>query len=54
MSGQETDLLQWAAQQGVAVLVLVLVLLRLDTRLQAMQTSLDQLLAHLAGRALEK
>jgi hypothetical protein len=43
--------IQWALGQGVAVVILVWVLARVDNRLLALQSSVDQLLAYLRGKA---
>ena len=43
------DLLQWLVNQGVAVLVVVLLVLRLDTRLQAIADRLERLITAQSG-----
>jgi hypothetical protein len=47
----DQTLIQWAVGQGVAIVVLAYVLIRVDARLGAVQTSLDELLAYLRGKA---
>ncbi len=44
-----TQFIQWAVGQGVAVVVLAFVLLRLDARMEQLQQSVDRLLAALSG-----
>jgi hypothetical protein len=46
----EQEFLQWAVSQGVAVGMLVWVMVRLDVRMVALQTSVDKLLAYLQGQ----
>lgn len=47
----ETDILTWVGRDGLAIVLLVYVIVRLDARLTEVMLKLTQLVDLLAGRA---